>query len=88
MTMMLIPSKCVIKLGWFSKTKPLSKIIYENIAWGARINGYKENLDDLVEDSLRKAALWDEVKDELRKSGLIALPADSSKGFALPGCWL
>ncbi len=59
------------KIGMvFQKPNPFPKSIYENIAWGARINGYKENLDDLVEDSLRKAALWDEVKDELRKSGL------------------
>jgi len=59
------------KIGMvFQKPNPFPKSIYENIAWGARINGYTENLDDLVEDSLRKAALWDEVKDELRKSGL------------------
>ncbi|WP_330203744.1 phosphate ABC transporter ATP-binding protein PstB [Cyanobacterium sp. Dongsha4] len=54
----------------FQKPNPFPKSIYENIAWGARINGYKGNMNDLVEESLRKAALWDEVKDKLRQSGL------------------
>ena len=54
----------------FQKPNPFPKSIYENIAWGAKINGYKGNMDDLVEDSLKKAALWDEVKDKLRQSGL------------------
>jgi phosphate transport system ATP-binding protein len=54
----------------FQKPNPFPKSIYENIAFGARINGYKGNMDDLVEDSLRKAALWDEVKDKLKQSGL------------------
>ena len=54
----------------FQKPNPFPKSIYENIAWGARINGYKGNMDDLVEESLQKAALWDEVKDKLRQSGL------------------
>jgi phosphate transport system ATP-binding protein len=54
----------------FQKPNPFPKSIYENIAWGARINGYKGDLDDLVEESLRSAALWDEVKDNLDQSGL------------------
>ena len=54
----------------FQKPNPFPKSIYENVAWGARLNGYKGNLDDLVEDSLRKAAAWDDVKDKLRQSGL------------------
>jgi phosphate transport system ATP-binding protein len=54
----------------FQKPNPFPKSIYENIAWGARINGYKGNMNDLVEESLQKAALWDEVKDKLRQSGL------------------
>ncbi len=53
----------------FQKPNPFSKSIYENVAWGARINGYKGNMDELVERSLRRAALWDEVKDRLKKSG-------------------
>jgi phosphate transport system ATP-binding protein len=54
----------------FQKPNPFPKSIYENVAYGARINGYKGNLDELVEKSLRAAALWDEVKDQLRQSAL------------------
>ncbi|MCA1954490.1 MAG: phosphate ABC transporter ATP-binding protein PstB [Anaerolinea sp.] len=54
----------------FQKPNPFPKSIYENIAWGARVNGYRGNMDDLVEQSLRQAALWDEVKDTLKKSAL------------------
>jgi phosphate transport system ATP-binding protein len=54
----------------FQKPNPFPKSIYDNIAWGAKINGFKGNYDDLVERSLRQAALWDEVKDKLRDSGL------------------
>jgi len=54
----------------FQKPNPFPKSIYENVAWGARINGYKGNMDELVEESLRGAALWDEVKDKLHESGL------------------
>jgi phosphate transport system ATP-binding protein len=53
----------------FQKPNPFSKTIYENVAWGARINGYKGDMDELVERSLKRAALWDEVKDKLKKSG-------------------
>ena len=53
----------------FQKPNPFPKSIYENVAWGARINGYRDNIDDLVERSLRQAALWDEVKDKLDQSG-------------------
>lgn len=52
----------------FQKPNPFAKSIYQNIAWGAKINGYKGNLDNLVEESLQQAALWDEVKDQLHKS--------------------
>jgi phosphate transport system ATP-binding protein len=54
----------------FQKPNPFPKSIYENVAWGARINGFKGEMDDLVEQSLRQAALWDEVKDKLNQSGL------------------
>jgi phosphate transport system ATP-binding protein len=54
----------------FQKPNPFPKSIYENVAWAARINGYQGNLDALVEESLRGAALWDEVKDKLDESGL------------------
>jgi phosphate transport system ATP-binding protein len=53
----------------FQKPNPFSKSIYENVAWGARINGYRGDMDELVERSLRQAALWDEVKDRLKESG-------------------
>jgi phosphate transport system ATP-binding protein len=53
----------------FQKPNPFPKSIYENVAWGARVNGYKGNMDELVEKSLRQAALWDEVKDKLDQSG-------------------
>jgi phosphate transport system ATP-binding protein len=55
----------------FQRPNPFPKSIYENIAWGARINGYRGGkMDDLVEQSLRQAALWDEVKDKLKRSAL------------------
>jgi phosphate transport system ATP-binding protein len=53
----------------FQKPNPFPKTIYENVAWGARINGYQGSMDTLVEQSLRQAALWDEVKDKLDQSG-------------------
>ena len=54
----------------FQKPNPFPKSIYENIAFGPKIHGIRNKamLDNIVEDSLRKAALWDEVKDRLNKS--------------------
>src|SRR5215467_10975817 len=56
----------------FQKPNPFPKSIYDNVAYGPRINGErnKGKLDEIVEKSLRGAALWDEVKDRLNKSGL------------------
>ena len=54
----------------FQKPNPFPKSIYENVAFGPKVNGTKTNLDDLVEESLQKAALWDEVKDKLKQSAL------------------
>jgi phosphate transport system ATP-binding protein len=54
----------------FQKPNPFPKSIYNNVAWGARINGYRGEMDELVERSLRRAALWDEVKNKLNRSGL------------------
>jgi phosphate transport system ATP-binding protein len=54
----------------FQKPNPFPKSVYENVAFGARVNGYRGNMRELVERSLRQAALLDEVKDDLRKSGL------------------
>ena len=54
----------------FQKPNPFPKSIYDNVAWGAKVNGYQGEMNDLVEQSLRQAALWDEVKDKLDQSGL------------------
>jgi phosphate transport system ATP-binding protein len=54
----------------FQKSNPFPKSIYENVAFGPRIGGFKGNMDDLVEEALARAALWDEVKDKLKGSGL------------------
>ena len=51
----------------FQKPNPFPKSIYDNIAFGPRIAGYRGNMDDLVQESLTRAALWDEVKDKLRQ---------------------
>ena len=52
----------------FQKPNPFPKTIYQNIALGPKIAGFKTNIDDLVEDSLRQAYLWDEVKDKLHQN--------------------
>ena len=54
----------------FQRPNPFPKSIYDNVSWGARINGYKGKMEELVEQSLRQAALWDEVKDKLNQSAL------------------
>jgi phosphate transport system ATP-binding protein len=54
----------------FQKPNPFPKSIFDNVAYGLRINNIKGRLDDLVEQALRGAALWDEVKDKLKTSGL------------------
>ena len=54
----------------FQKPNPFPKSVYDNVAFGPRINGYKGNMDELVERSLRRAALWDDVKDKLKQSGM------------------
>jgi len=54
----------------FQKPNPFPKSIYDNVAFGPRLNGFKGDLDDLVERSLRRAALWDEVQHKLKSSGL------------------
>ena len=57
------------KIGMvFQKPNVFPKSIYDNVAYGPRVNHIKANMDDLVEECLTKAALWDEVKDDLKKS--------------------
>ena len=53
----------------FQQPNPFPKSIYENIAFGARVNGFRGDMDQLVEESLIKAAVWDECKDKLNESG-------------------
>lgn len=54
----------------FQKPNPFPKSIYNNVAFGLRIQGYKGNIDELVERSLCQASLWDEVKDRLKENAL------------------
>jgi phosphate transport system ATP-binding protein len=54
----------------FQRPNPFPKSIYDNVAFGLRLHGMKDNLDDRIESALHKAALWDEVKDRLNKSAL------------------
>ncbi len=51
----------------FQKPNPFPKSIYKNVAWGPAINGYRGSIEELVEETLRQAALWDEVKDKLHE---------------------
>jgi phosphate transport system ATP-binding protein len=54
----------------FQKPNPFPKSIYDNVAFGPRIAGFRGDMDGLVEESLRRAALWHEVKDKLKESGM------------------
>ena len=54
----------------FQKPNPFPKSIYDNVAYGPRVAGQKKGLDDIVENSLRKAALWEEVNDRLKDSAI------------------
>jgi phosphate transport system ATP-binding protein len=53
----------------FQKPNPFPKSIYDNVAFGPKVAGFKGNMDELVEESLRRAAIWDEVKDKLKEPG-------------------
>ena len=65
------PTEIRLRVGMvFQKPNPFPKSIYDNVAFGLRINGFRGNMDEAVERSLRRAALWDEVKDRLKASGL------------------
>jgi len=70
----------------FQKPNPFPKSIYDNIAYGPRVNGWKvSNLDDLVEEALTRAALWDEVKDKLKQSAL-ALSGGQQQRLCIARC--
>ena len=63
------PAEVRYKIGMvFQKPNPFPKSIYENVAFGPKVNGIKENLDQIVETSLKKADLWKEVKDRLKEN--------------------
>ena len=65
------PTEIRFRIGMvFQRPNPFPKSIYENVAFGPRINGMTDDLDEVVESSLRRAAVWDEVKDRLSDSGL------------------
>ena len=73
----------------FQKANPFPMSIYDNITYGPRLHGVrnKAELDELVESSLRGAALWDEVKDRLKKSAL-GLSGGQQQRLCMPGLWL
>ncbi len=65
------PTEIRFRIGMvFQRPNPFPKSIYENVAFGPRINGMTDDLDEIVENSLRRAAVWEEVKDRLNENGL------------------
>jgi phosphate transport system ATP-binding protein len=63
------PNEIRYQIGMvFQRPNPFPKSIYDNVVFGPRVNGFKGNVDELVEQSLRRAALWDEVKERLKSS--------------------
>ena len=69
----------------FQKPNPFPKSIYDNVTFGAKVNGFHGNADELVEQSLKQAALWDEVKGDLKKSGL-ALSGGQQQRLCIARC--
>ena len=69
----------------FQKPNVFPKSIYDNVAYGPKVNGMKANMDDLVEECLTKAALWDEVKDDLKKSAY-ALSGGQQQRLVIARC--
>ncbi len=69
----------------FQKPNVFPKSIYENVAYGPKVNGVKGNLDDLVEECLTRAALWNEVKDDLKKSAY-ALSGGQQQRLVIARC--
>lgn len=65
------PTEIRYQIGMvFQRPNPFPKSVFDNVAFGPRINGFKGNMEELVEHSLHRAALWDEVKDRLKSSAL------------------
>ena len=73
----------------FQKPNPFPMSVYDNIAFGPRTHGIrsKVKLDSIVEESLRAAAIWDELKDRLKKKALLNCPAASSSAYVSQGLW-
>ena len=69
----------------FQKPNPFPKSIYDNVAFGPRISGRRKGLDDIVEQALAQAALWDEVKDKLKKSAF-ALSGGQQQRLCIARC--
>ena len=69
----------------FQKPNPFPKSIYDNVAFGPRVGGFKGNMDELVERSLRRAALWDEVKRDLKASAM-ALSGGQQQRLCIARC--
>jgi phosphate transport system ATP-binding protein len=69
----------------FQKPNPFPKSIFDNIAFGPRLNGRKRDLDDVVEEALTRAALWDEVKDKLKESAY-ALSGGQQQRLCIARC--
>ncbi|MCZ3385606.1 MAG: phosphate ABC transporter ATP-binding protein PstB [Actinomycetia bacterium] len=70
----------------FQKPNPFPKSIYDNVAYGPRVNGWKvQSMDDVVEEALTRAALWDEVKDKLKESAL-ALSGGQQQRLCIARC--
>lgn len=65
------PTEIRYRIGMvFQKPNPFPKSVFDNVAFGPRVNGFADNLEEVVEHALHRAALWDEVKDRLHKSAL------------------
>ena len=70
----------------FQKPNPFPKSIYDNVAFGPRINGFTGKLDDIVEHAIHQAALWDDVKDKLhQRPGAVGRPAAAPVHCEGPG---
>ena len=77
------PSRCDANRHVFQKPNPFPKSIYENVAFGARINGYSGDMDRLVEDALRRAALWTKSRTNSTSPDSPS-PEDNNNGSASP----
>ena len=81
------PTEIRLRVGMvFQKPNPFPKSIYDNVAFGLRINGFRGNMDEAVEQSLRRAALWDEVKRPPQAERAGALRRTAATAVHSPCC--